>query len=460
MHITETPSQRPGPLPMRRVPLREGLWRARGAIAFAVGLLMAGVVAMQLDRQMLRDGRAALLDAGAVVNRSSSPRPLTAEELAMARTAWAYFATHTRPETGWPDSVGGFPSTTMWDLSSYLLALPAAHRLGLIDRGSFLARAGKALRSLADIPLFEGRLPNKSYDTITLGMTDYDGNPTAEGIGWSALDIARLLIALATLERTAPELAPLTARIRRRFDLRALTEEGYLVGAIHDPASGATYHLQEGRTGYEEYAARGAALAGLDVMAALRVEDHGVLQRLYGIPVLTDDRRGKAGDAQSTTLSEPYLLTAFELGLDTVARAAADRLYRVQKARFERTGILTSLSEDHLDRAPFFLYGTVIGNGIPWAVLDEDGNDYPALRTFSAKAALGWSLLYEDADPEHARRLRAALAPLATDQGWYAGIYERTGEPNRALTANTNGVILEALHYRAFGPLLLAGTGQ
>ena len=458
MPMTDTNPATPGPLPLRRVPLRTGLRRARGAIAFALGLLMAGIIAMQLDRQMLSDGRAALLGVEAVVNLPSEPRPLAAEEMAMARTAWAYFAAHTRPETGWPDSVAGFPSTTMWDLSSYLLALPAARRLGLIDRAAFRMRAEKALRSLVAAPLFEGRLPNKSYSTITLEMTDYDGNPTAEGIGWSSLDISRLLIALSALERAAPGLAPLTARIRQRFDLRALTEKGYLVGAIHDPASGETYHLQEGRTGYEEYAARGAALAGLDVMAALRVEDHGVLQRLYGIPVLTDDRRGRAGDAQSYTLSEPYLLTAFEIGLDSIAAAAADRLYRAQKTRFERTGILTSLSEDHLDRAPFFLYGTVIGNGIPWAVLDEDGNDYPALRAFSTKAALGWSLLYEDRDPDHARRLRAALTPLATDQGWYAGIYERTGEPNRALTANTNGVILEALHFRVFGPLLSAAA--
>jgi len=39
-------------------------------------------------------------------------------------------------------------------------------------------------------------------------------------------------------------------------------------------------------------------------------------------------------------------------------------------------------------------------------------------------------------------------------KGWYSGRYEEDESINRALTANTNGVILESIHYRRFGPLI------
>ena len=52
-------------------------------------------------------------------------------------------------------------------------------------------------------------------------------------------------------------------------------------------------------------------------------------------------------------------------------------------------------------------------------------------------------------------RLAEAVAPLARPgEGWAAGIYEATGQVNTVLAANTNGVVLEAMHYLAFGPML------
>lgn len=459
--MSETPALQRAPGAVPRAPgIKEGLGRAKGALAFILGLCLAAFVAVKLDRQSLTDGWGAILGSDAPLNTPAPPRPLTPEELAMARTAWAYFAAHTRLESGWPDSVAGVPATTIWDLSSYLLALPAAERLGLITRAEFTRRAAMALSSLERAPLFDSRLPNKVYNTITLEMTDYDGNRTEGGIGWSALDISRLLIALAALEHHAPELAPRISAVHNRFALGSMIEDGFLIGALRDPETGETVYRQEGRTGYEEYAARGAMLAALDATSALRIEDHGALQRIFDIDVLTDDRRGGEDTAQSYSLSEPYLLTAFEIGLDRVSRIAADRLFRAQKARFERTKIITALSEDHLDRAPYFLYATVIGNGLPWAVLDEKGRNYPALRTISTKAALGWSLLYEKTSPAYAAKLLETIAPLASQDGWYAGIYEKDGTINKALTANTNGVILEALHFRAFGPLMAAHTAN
>jgi len=59
-------------------------------------------------------------------------------------------------------------------------------------------------------------------------------------------------------------------------------------------------------------------------------------------------------------------------------------------------------------------------------------------------------VLYET---DYTEMLCDALAGLETDQGWAAGIYEATGEPNSVVTLNTNAVVLEAMHYKAYGPL-------
>ena len=39
-------------------------------------------------------------------------------------------------------------------------------------------------------------------------------------------------------------------------------------------------------------------------------------------------------------------------------------------------------------------------------------------------------------------------------RGWFAGRYEEGGQPNTAVNANTNAVVLESLAYTARGPLL------
>jgi hypothetical protein len=72
--------------------------------------------------------------------------------------------------------------------------------------------------------------------------------------------------------------------------------------------------------------------------------------------------------------------------------------------------------------------------------------------------AFALAALYAD-DP-YAEVLRASFATLYDpERGWFAGVYDR-GEPNRALTANTNGVILETLLWKAAGALQGPGAGQ
>lgn len=64
-------------------------------------------------------------------------------------------------------------------------------------------------------------------------------------------------------------------------------------------------------------------------------------------------------------------------------------------------------------------------------------------------------MLYET---DYTKQLIEKTATLANPQrGWYSGLYEANGQPNKAITANTNGIILEALAYKQSGQLMKLG---
>jgi hypothetical protein len=427
-------------------------WRsARGHIVFLLALLTAFAIVYWLEQW--ETGEAATAQAWSPDPSTQAPPPpyaaLSEAQTAQAKSAWAYFQANTRPETGLVDSVADYPATTMWDTGSYLVAAIAAERLGLLPRAEFDQRMAQALDSLAQLPLYGGRLPNKSYDTRTLAMTDYANNPTEAGIGWSALDLARVLVPLDALLRHYPQHAEAVQRVLDRWDLDAAVQDGVMMGAL--PTEDGYDLVQEGRLGYEQYGAKGFALLGYDVQEAARVESHLGWANVHGVEVPVDTRDPEEFGAHAYTLSEPYVLAGLEYGWDTRLRDLAWRVYQAQEQRHADTGILTAVTEDHLDRDPRFIFNSVVANGTPWAVLTPDGQDAEEFRILSVKAAVGWNALYRT---PYTNDLVEAVEPLRTPDGWQAGLYEAGGEPNAVLAANTNAVILTALHYWVFGPLL------
>lgn len=171
-----------------------------------------------------------------------------------------------------------------------------------------------------------------------------------------------------------------------------------------------------------------------------------------GILVPTDRRDHEQFGAHTLTLSEPYMLRLMEFGGGAVAHDLAARVFAAQEARFTQEGILTAVSEDHIDGPPYFVYNAVVANGQPWHAITESGADATAFRSLSTKAAIAWASIY---DTPYAATLNEAVADLFDPEaGWYAGRFEASGLINEAMTANTNGIVLESLHHRRFGPLL------
>jgi hypothetical protein len=374
---------------------------------------------------------------------------LDEKQIGYARTAWQFFANTTDAATGLTGSVDKFPSTTMWETGSQLVAVISAERIGLIDSADAHLRIGHVLSSLTKLQLFEGNIPNKAYDIRSLKMVTYDNKPTDIGLGWSAMDIGRLLSALAIVQHAYPDFSPAIAALLSGWDLSRVTQKGELFGATM--VDGKLHENQEGRIGYEQYAAKGMQLFGLDVTGAIDISDTLSVQDVQGLPIPVDSRLNR-NKVRAFTTSESYLLDGLEFGFDWRSLVFASEVYRAQELRFAKTGKLTAVSEGHLNVKPYFAYATVWGGGEPWAVLTSQGERIDNRRTLSTKAAFGWDALFAT---DYTRKLVAAVAPFAVaGKGWPEGIYEESGEVNDSDTANTNSLVLAALAYQVTGPLL------
>jgi hypothetical protein len=430
----------------------EGLLCARHHIIFLLGLITAFGLITQLEtvKQRRAAARSFELNLSDGIPRARQGS-LTAEQMAWGRIAWRYFERNYRPATGLVNSVDGHTTTTMWDTASYLLGMISAHRLGILEKAEFDRRLSQALTALARMPLFQDRLPNKVYDTETLAMVDYGNQPSERGIGWSAVDIGRVLIPLHIIAWNYPGHLAEVRAIVGRWDFRQLLKDGQLCGAVLNDQGEVTC-LQEGRIGYEEYAAKSLALIGYDAVRALDYVDDLRFVDIYGIEVPTDNREPERHHARNYVVSEPYILDGIEFGWDHISQEFAYRVYKAQEKRFQATKVLTAVSEDYIDEAPGFVYNTVTTFGKPWNTVTEKGEDASAFRSLSTKTAIGWYALY---DSDYTQKLvdRAKML-FDPDKGWYSGWYELKDRPNKAVTANTNGIILESLHHLRFGKLV------
>ncbi|HEX5870602.1 MAG TPA: DUF3131 domain-containing protein, partial [Longimicrobium sp.] len=209
-----------------------------------------------------------------------------------ARTAYAYVEANYNPRTGWINSVEGYAFATVWDIGSSLMALYCADQLELLDGDEYDRRMRRALQSLIEARLFDGVAFNKSYSTATgqiAGRAGQESETAERGYGWSVIDIGRLLNVLRVIDATQPQYRDLIAQIVGRMDYSRLIRDGYLRGEDLD-SRGRVRRYQEGRVGYEQYAANGFALWGRQAPLALNVRQNTREVTVLGIPLLRDVR--------------------------------------------------------------------------------------------------------------------------------------------------------------------------
>ncbi len=380
---------------------------------------------------------------------------LSANEMVMARQAWLYFQRNWNDKTGLVNSVDNFASVTMWDQAAAIAALVSARELNIITVKEFESKMNQMLKTLASMPLYKGELPNKVYNSKTLLPVNYGQLDKREEIGWSALDLGRMAIWLKIVGAKYPNMRSQTEVVWKHWQVKRLTKNGQMYGTA--VVAGKEQYNQEGRLGYENYAAYGLKLWGLDVKKALDYQSHTGFVNLYGKGVPYDKRDAKNSGANNYVLSEPYILDGIETGFQALPKTYADKVLVAQETRYQKTKLLTAVTEDNLDRAPYFVYSSLFVNGQPWATITDTGKKYNNLRFLSAKAAVGWHVLYNTAYTN--KLFDFVQTNLKSDQGWYNGFYESLKEPNKALTANNNGVILESLLYKKVGKPLTVWSG-
>jgi hypothetical protein len=363
-----------------------------------------------------------------------------------ARIAWIYADRYYSPQTGLFNATSGYPYTTVWDIASGLAVLYAGRELGFLDSTEYDRRMRRALGTLKAVDLFESAAFNKIYSTSSGSMIGRDHRPSNRGFGWSAIDIGRLLVWLKILAVKQPEYNADAEAIVRRLAMERLVHNGYLWGEDLDPA-GKTRLYQEGQLGYEQYAARGFSLWGLEPEKAMRLRENSLPINVLGRPLLTDVRGGEY------LTSDPFTLTGLELGWDQETEQLAVQMLAVQEARFKKTGRVTLVAEDAVSQPPYFFYYCVYRHNLDFEVgAFNAGSRQEGPRWISAKAAFAWHALLPSQYTELALR---KVAPARTPNGWSSGVYEVSGASTGSLNINTAAVILEAVLVHTRGESLL-----
>lgn len=359
----------------------------------------------------------------------------SATQQAMAQTAWAYFEANRQPQTGMFNSKQGYAFATPWEMGHMLAGLVSAQQLGLIDRDRFLDETATLLSTLADLPLYNQSLPNREYSTRTGQMIDMNNQISQTGSGWSAIGLGRLMLWLALTARYYPELDAAAHAVSSNWNISSLVDQGRFVGMIRRGATEQTF--QEGRLGYEQYAAAGFALQGINLANAMTYDTIGTRQ-IDRVLVWLDQR------PNSRTTSEPLYLGLMELGgIDGCFRQVADSHLKAQLSHAVLSKTPTAMSEEFLPAAPWFVLSSVYANGQAWNTASHDGQPRPDLQTYSLKSALAW---YAIAPRSFDQWPNNIVEQLSSPNGYRAGIMN-SGKSNTALSLATNAVILESLWY-------------
>jgi hypothetical protein len=375
-----------------------------------------------------------------------------------AKTAWKYFQNNTDGATGLANGLDKKPLATAWNMGDYLAALNASRELGIIKETEFSDRVTRVVQFLNSMELFDRRLPNLFYNVQSGAMVNAANVPQAAG--WSALDLGRLLIWLRITSQTTPALAEYIDKAVLRWTFCDVLDADGTLYAGHKTAT-TTEIVQEGRLGYEEYAALGFQAWGFDTRQASLLEPFGKA-RIDGVQILYDSRDPRQSKTYAPVVTLPHALMGIEFNWDPVnsrhrpetkrpLAGMAQSIYDVQEARYRQEHILTARSDHPLGRAPDFVYDTIFLAGYAWNTTDVDGNFAPQEALVSTRAAFGmwalWKTGYTHSLIEATRMLNDPA------KGWFEGRFEKTGGPETTVSSTTNAVVLEALLYVKSGKL-------
>jgi hypothetical protein len=232
--------------------------------------------------------------------------------------------------------------------------------------------------------------------------------------------------------------------------MRQLLDGGSLRGLSVDPKTGKRQTFVENEIGYQQYALSGFSMWGVKVDGdGLDVRSDVAPVNVFGVRLLV------TSPGNDRVMSEPFIMLGMETGFRSpdLARQAGQVL-AAQAARYQKTGVITAVTEDAMPDPPYyFYYYSVYHRGKPFVVesLDDKVMDRP--RWVSSKAAFGWNAVLPNA---YTRLLLRAVRPGGTPNGWGSGVYEDTLQPTGVPSLNTAALIMESALYKTRGRPILA----
>jgi hypothetical protein len=423
--------------------------RALGAAVITLSVLVAPVVDSHAHLRAQGVIDTALAAPPVRQRTGAEPASESATWIVAAKNAMLYTNSQYNASTGLFNSVRNYAYGTMWDIASGLAVLYCADALDLIDGDVYDRRMRRALKTISELALYKDVAFNKNYHTDTgkpAGRTDGE---RARMYGWSALDIGRLLVWLRIIDTTQPQYHGDIATIVGRLNMNRLVIDGQLFGEDISPSTGNERTHQEGRVGYEQYAAHGFELWGQKPYKALDYLPTTTEVDVWGITLRKDWR----GDSHLT--SEPFVLLGLELGWTPPERELAWRVLAVQRERWKRTNKVTMVSEDAMGEDPpsYFYYYSVLTGSEPFSVSAVGGTrTLERPRWISAKAAFGWHALLPS---DYTMLAVRTVLPAMGAAGWGSGVYEGTQRSTGSENINTAAGILEAALYNKLGRPLM-----
>ena len=371
--------------------------------------------------------------------------------LKSARAGWSYVAREVTP-IGFVGATKNYQYLTVWDMASEFAAAYSARELGFITPAAYRKFVDRTLTSMEKLTLYDNAAFNRMYSAQTGALVDSKGEPSQVGMGWSGLDHGRLFVWLKLVANDEPAFASRAQAIVSKLSMPRLVRNGYMQGEEISAKSGEHRAYQEGRVGYEQYAAEGFALWGAPVDSAIDFAYNSKPVVVNGQTIVTDIR---GGDVMT---SEPFVMMGLELGWknDTWHNLSLAVL-AAQEARWKQTGIVTMVSEDAIPVPPaYFYYYLLYHEGTPFVVTTVSGavsDSFP--RWVSAKAAFGFHAL---APSNYTWTALQAVKYGGSASGWTAGVYEGTKNSTQTFNLNTAAIVLESAAYMKRGCAFIQRT--
>ena len=336
---------------------------------------------------------------------------------AWAAIAWAYFqpTVGVNSNTGLNYGTSNWHRVTDWDLATYVQAILAAERLGILQpEGTWgsTRRIERILRFLETRTLTKSQLSYLQYDSET-GKVPEDMRRTPV----DASDWGRLLLALDDLRHARPQYEQRIVSIVSRNNSTLLGESDYFASPDIYP-----FYVAQG---YSAFGYTTPELKDLPKLEEGTVDVYGLL-----LP-------------KAWITSDPVLLAILENRTSGIYRSYADRIYEVQRRRYQETGVLTAFGEGPYPNPPYYVYEWITtARGEKW-VIQAGRERMGELEILYTKNAFAMHAIYPD---DYTAELVEKVSSLSSQGGFYEGIGS-DGAALKVLSDKANSMILQAAAY-------------